>query len=251
MRVNKTDGYSINIIKKEDADIIKTINNVNKFLEENKNIIPENIEISVMGNNSRTINDLLNAVTSNIAGGFVIIFLILIIFLDFKSAIFTSLGMIIVISVSMIYMKYSNITFNTISLAGIITVLGMIVDNSIVVSENIFNYHQKGFKGLDATKSAVGEVFMPMLVSTLTTVAAFTPMIFVSGTMGILLLPNNLITKDNLKTLTGMDAIIYKVHKKKNPLDFDKDKLFNILKIPFKKLLTFTLKIRYLIIILK
>ena len=271
MRVNKTDGYSINIIKKEDADIIKTINNVNKFLEENKNIIPENIEISVMGNNSRTINDLLNAVTSNIAGGFVIIFLILIIFLDFKSAIFTSLGMIIVISVSMIYMKYSNITFNTISLAGIITVLGMIVDNSIVVSENIFNYHQKGFKGLDATKSAVGEVFMPMLVSTLTTVAAFTPMIFVSGTMGrlinqypkvvivalitsifqaILLLPNNLITKDNLKTLTGMDAIIYKVHKKKNPLDFDKDKLFNILKIPFKKLLTFTLKIRYLIIIL-
>ena len=179
--------------------------------------------------------------------------------------------MIIVISVSMIYMKYSNITFNTISLAGIITVLGMIVDNSIVVSENIFNYHQKGFKGLDATKSAVGEVFMPMLVSTLTTVAAFTPMIFVSGTMGrlinqypkvvivalitsifqaILLLPNNLITKDNLKTLTGMDAIIYKVHKKKNPLDFDKDKLFNILKIPFKKLLTFTLKIRYLIIIL-
>ena len=121
MRVNKTDGYSINIIKKEDADIIRTIENVNKFLDANKNIIPENIEVSVMGNNSRTINDLLNAVTSNIAGGFIIIFAILLIFLDFKSAIFTSLGMVIVTAVSMIYMEYSGVTFNTISLAGIIT----------------------------------------------------------------------------------------------------------------------------------
>ncbi len=271
MRVNKTDGYSINIIKKEDADIIRTIDNVNKFLEENKNIIPENIEISVMGNNSRTINDLLNAVSSNIVGGFVIIFAILLIFLDFKSAIFTSLGMVIVTAVSMIYMEYSGITFNTISLAGIITVLGMIVDNSIVVSENIFNYHQRGFRGLEATKNAVGEVFMPMLVSTLTTVAAFVPMIFVSGTMGrlinqypkvvivalitsifqaVLLLPNNLITKSELKGITNINNDNDKNKKRfKNPLDFDKDKLFNVLKIPFKKLLTFMMKIRYFVII--
>ena len=269
MRANKTDGYSINIIKKEDADIIRTIDNVNKFLDANKNIIPENIEVSVMGNNSRTINDLLNAVTSNIAGGFIIIFAILLIFLDFKSAIFTSLGMVIVTAVSMIYMEYSGITFNTISLAGIITVLGMIVDNSIVVSENIFNYRQRGFRGLEATKNAVGEVFMPMLVSTLTTVAAFVPMIFVTGKMGrlinqyprvvivalvtsifqaVLLLPNNLITASELK---GINDINNDNKKKrfKNPLNFDKDKLFNVLKIPFKNLLIFMMKIRYLVII--
>lgn len=267
MRVNKMDGYSINIIKKEDADIIKTIDNVNKFLEENKKIIPENIEISVMGNNSRTINDLLNAVSSNIVGGFIIIFAILLIFLDFKSAVFTSLGMLIVSAVSMIYMEYSGITFNTISLAGIITALGMIVDNSIVVSENIFNYHQRGFIGLEAIKNSVCEVFMPMLVSTLTTVAAFVPMIFVSGTMGrlinqypkvvivalitsifqaVLLLPNNLITKSELK---GIYNINNDKKRFKNPLNFDKDKLFNILKIPFKKLLTFMMKIRYFVII--
>ena len=268
MRVNKTDGYSINIIKKEDADIIRTIDNVNKFLDANKNIIPENIEVSVMGNNSRTINDLLNAVTSNIAGGFIIIFAILLIFLDFKSAIFTSLGMVIVTAVSMIYMEYSGVTFNTISLAGIITVLGMIVDNSIVVSENIFNYHQRGFKGLEATKNAVGEVFMPMLVSTLTTVAAFVPMIFVTGTMGrlinqypkvvivalvtsifqaVLLLPNNLLTASELKGINNIENKNKKIFK--NPLNFDKDKLFNVLKIPFKNLLIFMMKIRYLVII--
>lgn len=134
--------------------------------------------------------------------------------------------MLIVSAVSMIYMEYSGITFNTISLAGIITALGMIVDNSIVVSENIFNYHQRGFIGLEAIKNSVCEVFMPMLVSTLTTVAAFVPMIFVSGTMGrlinqypkvvivalitsifqaVLLLPNNLITKSELKGIYNIN----------------------------------------------
>ena len=155
MRVNSKHGYSINIIKKEDADILKTIDNVNQYFEKNKSTIPSNIEIVPMADNSRTITDLLNAVSSNIITGFIIIFIILIIFLDFKSAIFTSLGMLIVISVSLIYMTYSGITFNIISLGGIITVLGMIVDNSIVVSENIFNYHQRGIKGLEATKNAI------------------------------------------------------------------------------------------------
>lgn len=264
MRVNSEHGYSINIIKKEDADILKTIDNVNKYFENNKAAIPNNIEIVPMADNSRTINDLLEAVSSNIITGFIIIFIILIIFLDFKSAIFTSLGMLIVISVSLIYMTYSGITFNIISLGGIITVLGMIVDNSIVVSENIFNYHQRGIKGLDATKSAVGEVFMPMLVSTLTTVASFAPIIFVTGTMGrlinqyprvvivalivsifqaVLLLPNNLITKEEL---TG--EYKRKRFNFKNPLDFDKDKLFDKLKIPFVKFLRFTLNFRYIVL---
>ncbi|WIH85306.1 efflux RND transporter permease subunit [Brachyspira pilosicoli] len=265
MRVNKENGYSINIVKKEDADILKTIENVNAYFEKNKSTIPSNIEIVPMFDNSRTINDLLNAVSSNIITGFIIIFIILIIFLDFKSAIFTSLGMLIVISVSLIFMTYSGITFNIISLGGLITVLGMIVDNSIVVSENIFNFHQRGFKGLDATKNAVHEVFMPMLISTLTTVASFVPILFVGGTMGrllnqypkvviialiasifqaVLILPNNLITNEELTGIKKKKRFNFK-----NPLDFDKDKLFDKLKIPFVKFLKLTLKHRYLVLI--
>ena len=124
-----------------------------------------------MGDNSRTINSLLSIVTSNLIQGFIIIFITLIIFLDFKSAMFTSLGMIVTMFSCFIYMQVSNITFNTMSLAAIITVLGMIVDNSIVVSENIFNFKNAGYKGLEATRLAVSDVVMPMLASTLTTVA--------------------------------------------------------------------------------
>ncbi|MEI0610844.1 efflux RND transporter permease subunit [Brachyspira pilosicoli] len=266
MRVNRASGYSLDIVKNENADILKTIETVNKYLKENADLIPDNIQVSVMGDKSRTINSLLSIVTSNLIQGFIIIFITLIIFLDFKSAMFTSLGMLITMFACFIYMQVTGITFNTMSLAAIITVLGMIVDNSIVVSENIFNFKQAGYKGLEATRLAVSDVVMPMLASTLTTVAAFFPMLTISGIMGkilnifpkiviftlvvsmlqaTLLLPNQLQDKeDKYKS--------YKPKKKrfnfKNPLDFDKDALFDKMKIPFGAALEKLIKVRYIVI---
>ncbi|OEJ13464.1 acriflavin resistance protein [Brachyspira hampsonii] len=265
MRVNRASGYSLSIVKNENADILKTIETVNQYLKDNADLIPDNIQVSVMGDNSRTIKSLLNIVTSNLIQGFIIIFITLIIFLDFKSAMFTSLGMVITMFSCFIYMQVTGITFNTMSLAAIITVLGMIVDNSIVVSENIFNFKQAGYKGLEATRLAVSDVVMPMVASTLTTVAAFFPMLTISGMMGkilnlfpriviftlvvsmlqaTLLLPNQLQDKeDKYKS--------YKPKKKskfKNPLDFDKDALFDKMKIPFGIILEKLIHVRYIVI---
>lgn len=265
MRVNRASGYSLSIVKNENADILKTIETVNQYLKDNADLIPDNIQVSVMGDNSRTIKSLLSIVTSNLIQGFIIIFITLIIFLDFKSAMFTSLGMIITMFSCFIYMQVAGITFNTMSLAAIITVLGMIVDNSIVVSENIFNFKQAGYKGLEATRLAVSDVVMPMVASTLTTVAAFFPMLTISGMMGkilnlfpkiviftlvvsmlqaTLLLPNQLQDKeDKYKS--------YKPKKKskfKNPLDFDKDALFDKMKIPFGIILEKLIHVRYVVI---
>lgn len=269
MKVDRSYGYSLNIVKKGNSDIISTIKNVNKFLKDNADMIPNNIEVTTISDSSRTINDLINSVTSNLIGGFAIIFIILIVFLDFKSALFTSLGIFIVLFVSLIYMWKSDITFNVISLVGIITVLGMIVDNSIVVSENVFNFRQKGYIGIEATKRAVENVFMPILVSTLTTIVAFLPMLFVSGTMGkfinqypkvvivallaslfqaVLILPNNLLTKEELKGINSTQKS-KKKGKWKNILDFDRDKLFDKMKIPFTAFLKRMLKIRYVVVI--
>ena len=64
MRVNKASGYSLDVVKNENADIIKTIEEVNKYLKENADLVPDNILITVMGDNSRTIYSLLSIVTS-------------------------------------------------------------------------------------------------------------------------------------------------------------------------------------------
>lgn len=269
MRVNDEPGYSISIVKKENSDISKTIETVNSYLAANVDSIPENIELTIMGDNSRTINSLLSVVTSNLIQGFIIIFLVLVIFLDFKSAMFTSLGMVITMFASLIYMKVAGISYNTISLAAIITVIGMIVDNSIVVSENVFNFKQAGYKGMEAIKLAVMDVVMPITASTLTTVVVFIPMLTISGIMGklinqfpkvviftmlmsvfqaLFLLPNQLVDKVKLpkpnKPLKKKRKFNFK-----NPLDFDKDKLFDKMKIPFRATLSRLLKMRYAVII--
>ncbi|WP_157149939.1 efflux RND transporter permease subunit [Brachyspira sp. SAP_772] len=266
MRVNQSPGYALSVVKNENADILKTIETVNQYLKDNADLIPENVQVTPMGDDSRTIKSLLDIVTSNLIQGFIVIFITLIIFLDFKSAMFTSLGMIITMFSCFIYMQVTGITFNTMSLAAIITVLGMIVDNSIVVSENIFNFKNSGYKGLEATRLAVSDVVMPMVASTLTTVAAFFPMLTISGIMGkilnlfpkiviftlvvsmlqaTLLLPNQLQDKeDKYKS--------YKPKKKrfnfKNPLDFDKDALFDKMKIPFGVALEKLIKVRYIVV---
>jgi len=266
MRVDQTSGYSLDIVKKENSDIIKTIEEVNAYLKDNKHLIPDNMEITPMQDSSLSISSLISVVTSNLLTGFIIIFIILFIFLDVKSALYTSVGMMFIVSLTIIYMKYSGITFNIISLSAIVTVLGMIVDNSIVVSETIFNFKQKGYKALDAARLGVREVLMPIVVSSMTTITAFLPMLAISGIMGkfinqfpkvviaaliasfiqaIFILPNQILGNDEDQT--------YKKKKKKkrfkNPLDFDKDALFNKIKIPFNFVLKKCLKARYFVVL--
>lgn len=259
MYVNKTPGVSLSIVKKETADIINTINVVDRFLAGNQDSLPDNLEITVIQDNSKTIRSLLNVVSSNLISGFILIFVILMIFLDTKSAIWTSVGMFLIILSTFIFMKLMDISFNTISLAAIITVLGMIVDNSIVVSENIFNFKNKGLKPMNAIISGVMDVVAPLVISSVTTITAFAPMLMVSGIMGkfinqfpkviifaiivslmqaLFILPNQL--SERRKKIKKPNA----KEKKK----FDKEKLFDPARKVFGKLLYASLKIRYIIL---
>ncbi len=264
VRINSIEGYSLNILKKENADIVKTTENINAFLKNNQNLIPENIEVTAMGETSRMVLALTNAAASNLIFGFIIILIVLLIFLDFKSALFTSIGMVAVIFITFSYINFSDLTFNIISLAGIITVMGMVVDNSIVVCENIYDFKKSGKTGIDGTVEAVKDVVNPIMVATMTTIVAFMPMLLTKDVVGkliapfpkvvvvaliasffqaVFLLPNNLQDKAKNK---GKLKFLKNI---KNPLDFDKEKLFNIIKNPFNKALKILLKFRYLVVL--
>ena len=79
---------------------------------------------------------------------------------------------------------YADVTINMISLFAFIVVLGIVVDDAIVVGENIFNYLEEGMKPIDAAIRGVREMAMPVTFAIITTVAAFAPLLFVAGTMG-------------------------------------------------------------------
>ena len=94
------------------------------------------------------------------------------------------MGMLISFLGGLWLMPYFDVTVNMISLFAFIVVLGIVVDDAIVVGENVFNYLEAGLKPLDAAIRGVREMAMPVTFAIITTVAAFAPLLFVAGRMG-------------------------------------------------------------------
>jgi multidrug efflux pump subunit AcrB len=184
VRVNKTPSVIMSIVKKENSDIVQTIENVKSFLKRNQTSVPDNLEILSIQDNSRSIRSLIHDIQRDLLLGIIFVLIALAVFLDRHSAIWVSAGIIIVVLMTLIYISFKNISFNMISLAAIITVLGMIVDDGVVVAENIHTYRQRGFSAFDATIKGLSTVFGAVVVSTFSTVAAFAPILQVSGMMG-------------------------------------------------------------------
>ena len=183
-RINGSLGVAISIVKKENADIIKTVNNIKSFLEKNKRYFPKDIEVTIIADESLSITSLLSVVQSNAIIGFILVFLVLLLFLDRKSAFWTASGIPVIILIVMIYLYSHDMTLNLISLGALITIMGMLVDDGIIVSENIFRYRQMGLSQMEATTRGIKEVAAPVLVAIITTIVAFLPMLFLHGFMG-------------------------------------------------------------------
>ena len=116
--------------------------------------------------------------------GLLLIFIVLFIFFSLRDSILTSLSLPLSLLGSLLFMPILDISFNLISMLRIIISLSMLVDNSIVISENIYSYRMKGMSPKDAAIQGTSELVVPIVGSYLTTVAAFIPMLSMSGIMG-------------------------------------------------------------------
>ncbi|HMB00676.1 MAG TPA: efflux RND transporter permease subunit, partial [Spirochaetota bacterium] len=184
VRVNRSPGVTLSIVKKENADVVETVRRVKKWLRQNSNIIPKNLKLNIIDDRSLSIIALLNVVKSNALIGFILVFIILFIFLDLRSAFWTAFGIPVTILMILSVMNFFDISLNIISLGAVITVLGMLVDHGIVISENIYSSRLKGLTGIQAALQGLKEVFTPVVITILTTIAAFLPLLFIKGMMG-------------------------------------------------------------------
>ena len=117
--------------------------------------------------------------------GFLFICLVAVLFLgDVKSPLVIGLSMVVSIVISFVFFYLCNMSLNIISLAGLILALGMMIDSSIIVTENISQYRERGYSLRRACVTGTSEVVTPMLSSSLTTIAVFAPLIFMSGIAG-------------------------------------------------------------------
>ncbi len=181
INVNGEKSVVLNIKKKENADIIKTVDRVKKFLEENPY---KQFDVSVVSDDSEAVKSLIDVVVNNALIGFVLVFLVLLVFLDLRTSFWTAVSIPFCMFLTIIFMQVNDFSLNIMTLGGIITVLGMMVDDAIVIAEVIYEKKNGGISPLKAAVEGTREVFAPVLVSILTTIFAFLPILMIKGTMG-------------------------------------------------------------------
>ncbi|HHW01858.1 MAG TPA: efflux RND transporter permease subunit [Thermoanaerobacterales bacterium] len=186
-RINDHEGLRILVQKSSDANTVQVADGVKKELEEIKKELPNGIQIYQILDQSDFIKRSINSVKSNAIMGGLLAVVILYLFLhNFRSTMVIAISIPISIIATFVAMYFSGITLNLISLGGLALGVGMLVDNSIVVLENIYYHRSLGEDRFKASVTGAGEVSMAIAASTLTTVAVFLPIIFVKGIAGIL-----------------------------------------------------------------
>jgi len=195
-RQNGRDNISLAIQKQAEANTIQTVKRIRTALEDLKLLLPRGTNLDVIYDESIFIEKSIKGVTNAAIQGGVLAFLVLYLFLrsvKVSTIICTSIPISIMATFSLMYFK--RISINMMSLGGLALGVGMLVDNSIVVIENIFRHNQLGLPGKEAAVKGTEEVNEAITSSTLTTIAVFLPMLFVVGIAGQLF-------KDLLFTIT-------------------------------------------------
>ncbi len=183
-RLNGRESIGILVRKESGANTVKVTQLAREILEE---IQAENpgIEVLVVSEQAKYIENAISSVRNSILMGGILAFMVLFVFLqDFKTPMIIAVVIPISIIATFNLLFYRDITLNIMSLGGLALGIGMLVDNSIVVSESIFRHRSLGKNLFDAAVAGTREVGMAVTASTLTTISVFLPVIYVHGVAG-------------------------------------------------------------------
>lgn len=177
---------SLQVVKKSGENLLSASANVYKAIEEIRaqHLVPENLEIEATNDQSDQIKKQLSNLENSMIMSIIFVVTVLFFFLGTRNALFVGLAIPLSMFLSFLVLGAMGSKINMIVLFGLILALGMLVDNAIVVVENIYRFIDQGYKKFDAAKLAVGEVAIPIIASTATTLAAFFPLIFWDSMMG-------------------------------------------------------------------
>ncbi|CBW26918.1 putative transmembrane Acr-type transport protein [Halobacteriovorax marinus SJ] len=172
------------VTKSPSADAIRTVDSVKKELTSYKKSLPSGLNLKLYKDESINIRTKLKIVTGNAIVGLLLVLVILIIFLDWRSALITSLGIPVSILGGVLILFLLGFTLNSLVVVGVIIVLGMLVDDAIVVCENIYSKIEQGLPPARAAIEGTREVAAPVMSSVATTVFAFLPIAFMGDVIG-------------------------------------------------------------------
>ena len=183
-RINGTKGYILKVTKTEKADVIRTIEKVRATLDVLKESYPSNLNLIVTDDRSKPVSNRLNIVMNNALMGLALIMVVLGLFLSLKTAFWVAVSIPVTLLGTVAFLGFAGETINLISTIGMVLVLGLVVDDSIIIAESIHHFKEKGGDVYQNIVDGLKRVIMPVITTILTTVLAISTVLLVSGTTG-------------------------------------------------------------------
>lgn len=187
VHVSGEDGVIVNVYKQSDANVVTAANKVEESISDLEDILPKDVNISVLTNKANFIESSIDNLLWTGLQAVILVVLILLIFLHSgRSALIIAISIPISIIATFSIMDWADLSLNIISLSGLTLAVGLVVDDAVVVLENIFRFREEGKDRDTAAILGAQEVAVPVVISTLTTLVVFIPILFVPGIAGFL-----------------------------------------------------------------
>jgi multidrug efflux pump len=175
---------TLDVVKRSGENIIETAAAVKAEVDAMAPLFPPTTTVAITADQSEQIEDMVSSLENNIISGLILIVGVLLFFLGASTSMFVAVSIPSSMFLSFMVLKVMDISMNMVVLFSLILALGMLVDNAIVVVENIYRFLEEGWDRTLAAKKATGEVAVPIIAATATTLAAFTPLLFWPGQVG-------------------------------------------------------------------
>jgi multidrug efflux pump subunit AcrB len=190
-RMNGRAAISFLVNKKETADAIRTVDAVKSLLDDERKRLPEGVDILITDDFSRYVRNRFHVVQNNGLIGLAFVLIVLGVFLNFRVALWVAMGIPVALLGTIFLLPVFGAYLDSIALAAMIMVIGIIVDDAIIIAENIQKYREQGMSPLKSAVEGITEVYGPVLTTILTTFIAFAPLFLMTGLMGkfVLVIP--------------------------------------------------------------
>lgn len=182
--LNGSPVITLGVKKRSGENILDTATEVKEILEAELPLLPPTTTYTITNDQSKDVVSMVSNLENNIISGLLLVVGVLLFFLGVRNSSFVGISIPMSMFLSFILLSVVGITMNMVVLFSLILALGMLVDNAIVVVENIYRYLEEGYDNFEDAKKGTGEVAIPIITGTFTTIAAFAPMVFWPGITG-------------------------------------------------------------------
>jgi len=181
-RLNGAPSVSVGVKKRAGENSVRLIQDVKAAMA--RVPIPPDVTLTIVMDESDYVDMMIKELENNVATGFILVVVVLFIFMGMRNSLFVAVAIPFSMLISFAVMAFMGGTLNMIVLFSLVLAVGMLVDNAIVIVENIYRNRTEGLSRIEAARRGAAEVAWPVITSTLTTCAAFSPLLFWPGIMG-------------------------------------------------------------------